>query len=114
MSGLEGPFGALLVLAAVLLFWWSAVNAHDQARSLARDFCKRQGWQLLDQTVALRSLRPVRSTRGLEWRRRYRFEFSPDGAGRRGGELTLTGNRLLRIWAEPDEDGVVIEEGRRV
>jgi hypothetical protein len=114
MSGLEGPFGALLILAAAVLFWWSAVNAGDYARKLARDFCQRQGWQLLDQTVALRGLWPVRSVRGLEWRRRYRFEFSPDGAGRRAGELTLTGRRVLRIWAESDEEGVVIEEGKRV
>ncbi|HSH26175.1 MAG TPA: DUF3301 domain-containing protein, partial [Wenzhouxiangella sp.] len=82
MSGLEGSFGALLMLAAVVVFWISAVNARDHARDLARSFCKRQGWQLLDQTVALRSLRPVRASNGLRWQRRYRFEFSPDGSAR--------------------------------
>lgn len=114
MSGLEGPFAALLALAAVIVFWLSAVNARDRARELARNFCQRHDWQLLDQTVALSSLRPVRTPEGLRWQRRYRFDFSPEGTGRRKGELTLTRGRLVRIWAESDEDGVLIEENRGV
>ncbi|NBB92740.1 MAG: DUF3301 domain-containing protein [Gammaproteobacteria bacterium] len=109
MSGLEGPFGALLLLAAAVLFWFSAVSAHDRARELARSFCKRQGWQLLDQTVALRSLRPVRTTEGLRWQRRYRFDFSPEGTGRRKGELTLRGGRVIRVWGELEDGGRLIE-----
>lgn len=109
MSGLEGSFGALLALAAAVVFWLSAVNARDQARELARGFCKRQGWQLLDQTVALNSLRPVRTTDGLRWQRRYRFEFSPEGTGRRRGELTLAGNTVIRVWGELEDGGKLIE-----
>lgn len=109
MSGLEGPFGALLTLAAVIVFWLSAVNARDRARELARNFCKRQHWQLLDQTVALRSLRPVRTGDGLRWQRRYRFDFSPEGTGRRSGELTLMGRRLVRVWGELEDGGKLIE-----
>jgi len=112
MSGLEGGFGGLLVLAALALFWLSAVNARDRARALARAFCQRQGWQLLDQTVSLRSLRPTRTADGLRWQRRYRFEFSPEGTVRRAGELTLLGRRVVRIWAETEDSGVVIEEGK--
>ncbi len=112
MSGLEGPFAALLALAAAIVFWLSAVNARDRARELARNFCQRQGWQLLDQTVALRSLRPVRTPDGVRWQRRYRFDFSPEGTGRRAGELTLMGRRVIRIWGETEESGVVIEEGK--
>lgn len=109
MSGLEGGFGALLILAAAIVFWVSAVNAHDHARDLARSFCKRQGWQLLDQTVALSSLRPVRTTSGLRWQRRYRFEFSPEGTARRKGELTLSGNTVIRVWGELEDGGRLIE-----
>lgn len=107
MSGLEGPFGALLLLAAVVVFWISAVNARDRARELARGFCERQGWQLLDQTVALASLRPVRTAEGLRWQRRYRFDFSPEGTARLRGELTLAGGRVVRVWGE-------LEDGRRL
>ncbi len=109
MSGLEGPIAALLLLAATIVFWLSAVNARDRARELARRFCKRQGWQLLDQTVALRSLRPVRSAEGMRWQRRYRFDFSPEGTGRRAGELTLMGQRLVRVWGELEDGGRLIE-----
>lgn len=109
MSGLEGPFAALLALAAAILFWTSAVNARDRASGLARDFCKRQGWQLLDQTVALRSLLPRRTQQGLRWQRRYRFDFSPDGAERRRGELTLVGRRMVQVWGELEDGGRLIE-----
>lgn len=109
MSGLEGPFGALLLLGAAVVFWISAVNARERARELARNFCKRQGWQLLDQTVALSSLRPIRTNEGLRWQRRYRFDFSPEGTGRRRGELTLTGGRMIRVWGELEDSGRLIE-----
>lgn len=109
MNGLDGTFGALLLLAAAVLFWISAVNARDRARTLARSFCERQGWQLLDQTVALKSLRPRRQTNGLALERRYRFDFSPEGTGRRAGELTLEGGRLTRIWGELDDGRRLIE-----
>ncbi|RFF29303.1 DUF3301 domain-containing protein [Wenzhouxiangella sediminis] len=109
MTGLEGPFGALLLLGAAVVFWISAVNARDRARELARHFCKRQGWQLLDQTVALSSLRPIRTKEGLRWQRRYRFDFSPEGTGRRRGELTLTGGRMIRVWGELEDGGRLIE-----
>lgn len=109
MSGLEGAFGGLLALAAAVLFWLSAVNARDRARELARNFCQRQGWQLLDQTVALKSLRPVRTSSGIRWQRRYRFDFSPEGTGRRNGELTLQGRRVIRVWGELEDGGRLIE-----
>ena len=111
MSGLEESFGALLLLAALALFWLSSVNARDRAREAARGFCERQGWQLLDQTVALRRLRPRRHATGLQWERRYRFDFSPEGTGRRSGELTMVGPLVSRIWAER-EDGSRLIEGR--
>jgi len=109
MSDLESSLGALLALAAVVVFWLSAVNARDQARALARGFCKRQGWQLLDQTVALRSLRPVRTAQGLRLQRRYRFDFSPEGTHRRAGELTLRGGTVVRVWGELEDGGRLFE-----
>jgi len=109
MTGsLDGTFGAMLLLGFFILWWYSAMKARDRARDVARRFCERQGWQLLDQTVALSSMRPARADDRLQWRRRYRFDFSPDGGQRRGGELTLLGNRLERITADLD-DGQLIE-----
>ncbi len=110
MTGMEEALGTLLVLAAIALYWASAVNARDRARFHAREFCRRQNWQLLDQTVTLASIWPVRSDRGLlQWQRRYRFDFSPDGGQRRAGELVLQGNRLASIWGEREDGGRLIE-----
>ncbi|QKK02316.1 MAG: DUF3301 domain-containing protein [Pseudomonadota bacterium] len=109
MTGLDGAIGGLLGLALLGLFWASAVTARERARAAARAFCERNDWQLLDETVALRPLRPTRAARGLEWCRIYRFEFSPDGGGRRSGELTLQGRRLMRVWGERDDGSRLIE-----
>lgn len=109
MTGsLDSAFGALLVLGFLVLWWHSAVRAADRARQLARNFCQQHGWQLLDQTVALASMRPARVDDRLCWRRRYRFDFSPDGGQRRSGELTIAGRRLERVVAETD-DGRLID-----
>jgi hypothetical protein len=108
-AALETPLTAILALAAVCLWWLSAIRARDRARSLAAAFCQRHGWQLLDQTVALSGMRPVRSKDRMCWRRHYRFDFSPDGGERRSGELILEGTRAVRVSAELPEGGNLIE-----
>lgn len=109
MGTLDGAIGALLLLGLLLLWWHSAVQARERARQLASVFCQRQGWQLLDQTVALDSMRPVRHIDRWQLRRRYRFDFSPDGGRRRRGELSMLGMRLERVIAELDDDQQLIE-----
>jgi len=100
---------ALLLLAAAALWWHGAVRALDAAREAARAFCRRQGWQLLDQTVSMASVTPRRSRGGWALVRRYRFDFCPDGQSRRQGGLLLLGGRPLRIWSDGPE-GRVVEE----
>lgn len=108
-SGLETPFAAILILASLCLWWVSAVRARDIAREAAGRFCARQGWQLLDQTVAMNGLWPTRTDGRLSLRRRYRFDFSPDGGGRRTGEIMLEKGRAVRISAELEDGGRLIE-----
>jgi hypothetical protein len=108
-AALETPLTAILLLAAACLWWLSAMRARDRARNIAAAFCQRHGWQLLDQTVALSAMRPVRVDDRLSWRRRYRFDFSPDGGSRKSGELTLEGGRAVSIIAELPEGGNLVE-----
>jgi hypothetical protein len=111
VNSFEEVFGFLLLMAAAVLYWASAVNARDRARLHAREFCRRQEWQLLDQTVTLASLWPARAENGLlVWQRRYRFDFSPDGGQRRSGELVMRGKVLTSIWGEKVDGGRLIEE----
>jgi len=98
-----------LLFGALLLWWHASVRALDRARELARAFCRRQHWQLLDQTVSLRGLRPMRDTRGLCVARTFGFEFSADRSSRMRGGIRIHGTRAVRIWAD-GPDGRVIEE----
>ena len=100
---------ALLLLAALGLWWHASVQALDRARHVARRFCQRQQWQLLDQTVSIQSTYARRGGLGLELVRRYRFDFCPDGTSRMPGGVLMRGGRPLRIWADGPE-GKVLEE----
>lgn len=108
-GGLDGAFGAILLLSALVLWWHWSLKARELARDRARAFCKRQGWQLLDQTVALASLWPQRDRDTLRLRRVYRFDFSPDGGARRQGELVMLGQRLVQVSAECEDGSRLIE-----
>lgn len=100
---------ALLLLGALGLWWHASIQALDRARQVARNFCGRQHWQLLDQTVSIQSRYVRRGGYGLEMVRRYRFDFCPDGSSRMAGGLLMQGSRPLRIWAD-GPDGKVVEE----
>jgi Protein of unknown function (DUF3301) len=84
----------LLLLALLALYWLSATQAKEIARACARDLCAQANVQLLDQTVALIDVRPVKHEGALRIRRRYRFEYSADGIERQRGSITLMGEEL--------------------
>src|SRR5690625_7254337 len=109
MMGLASLLGTLLVLTMTVVVWLSAVNAREQTYRAAREYCQRQEWQLLDQTVALRSMWPARTRHGLRLKRRYRFEFSLEGTGWRRGGVTIVNRSPVRIWGNL-EDGISMIE----
>lgn len=96
MSGIE--FLGLALLAGLVWFSWSALKARELALRAAREVCAAENLQLLDETVAVTSLRPARDTEGrLAWRRVYGFEYSDTGNNRRRGSLVLLGDRVLEV-----------------
>ncbi|PID49286.1 MAG: hypothetical protein CR991_07555 [Proteobacteria bacterium] len=102
----------LLVLLAVGLliwFWISSLRSREQAIQAAARACRDIGAQLLDQTVALQSLRPARNARGrMVFRRIYAFEFSLAGYERRQGRAFMLGHKLEQIQLDQAE-GLVID-----
>ena len=92
------------LVAAGALWWFAAVAAKETARLHAARACRDAGVQLLDQTVALRAVRPVRTHGGVALRWRYGFEFSADGIGRERGLLTLLAGDLesISVPSSPD------------
>ncbi len=95
---------ALIFLAAIAWFWYATIRAREVGIGAARSACTRDGVQLLDDTVALRSMRPARNDRGhLTFRRVYEFEFSGSGFDRQRGAVVLLGTQLEMV----DIDSIV-------
>ncbi len=88
--------------------WWSGMRAKETAVAIARLACQREGVQLLDQTVALKRMRPSRDTQGrFCWQRDYQFEFTSHDAHRDRAQLVLLGSRAkqLRFPYQRDAEG---------
>ncbi len=90
--------GALIGLIA----WWvSSVRARERAVDLARRFCSLNEWQLLDQTVSLKSAWPCQTSNGWRLLRRYSFEFSQDGGNRHRAILKMLDGQAQEIITDP-------------
>jgi len=86
----------ILLLLAVVAFWWFSAMSRETAIRFAREACRRCGVQLLDETVSLSKIRLQRSDRGhMSIARWYTFEFST---------FSLLGNKLLDMHLEVDVD----------
>ena len=90
---------ALLVLAcAAAWLWIDSLRARDVARAAARAACEAEGLLLLDDTVAIASLRPARKENGhVTLQRAYEFEYSDTGDNRRTGALVLLGDKVVLL-----------------
>jgi hypothetical protein len=90
---------ALLILAgAAAWLWIDSLRARDVARAAARAACEAEGLLLLDDTVAIASLRPARKENGhVTLQRAYEFEYSDTGDNRRTGGLVLLGDKVVLL-----------------
>ena len=92
----------LTLLAAVTSFWWQSDKVRGFAYQHALGYCRERGLQLLDQSLVLVGVKPVRGeSGGLHLRRRYRFEFATTGETRYKGWVELFGVRLNKFEVEP-------------
>ena len=96
MPGFE--FIGLLILGAVVWLWYDSLKARDAAIAATRSACASEGLLLLDDTVAISSLKPSRDGDGqLKLRRVYEFEYSDTGNNRRQGSVVMQGHAVLII-----------------
>lgn len=92
----------LLLLLAAGWFWLDSFKAREAGILAARAACEADGLLLLDDTVALGSVRPQRDNDGvLRLRRVYRFEYSDTGNNRCNGSVTLLGAELVMLYVGP-------------
>jgi hypothetical protein len=108
MLSLSLLFWAALVIALVS-FWWQSDKIKSQALGFVTGYCKNQNLQLLDQTMVLKGVWPVRDETGsLGIRRRYSFEFTSTGEARNQGTIVLLGSIVKSLDLEahimPDQD----------
>ncbi|MHB1173591.1 MAG: DUF3301 domain-containing protein [Sulfuriferula sp.] len=92
------------VLGALAWFWLDSLKTREIAIAAAKRACDTDAVQLLDDTVAMASIRLARNPNGqVSLRRFYRFEFSDTGDNRRGGMVLMLGSavenvRLENMW----------------
>ncbi|MBW7900110.1 MAG: DUF3301 domain-containing protein [Rhodocyclaceae bacterium] len=89
---------SLLALGALAWLWLDSLKAREAGMREARAACAEEGLQLLDDTVAIRSLRLARDDAGrLRLQRTYVFEYSDSGDDRRQGGVTLLGHDVVLV-----------------
>ena len=98
-------FFALLLIVAIVLFFYDSLRSKELASGYGRRYCQRHNLQFLDETVAQRKLKFTRSESGrLSFVRYYNFEFCSDGSRRYKGKLEVRGNWVGAIELEPYVD----------
>ena len=91
----------LVLFGTAGFYLWRSGQFKGRARSLALNHCKQLDLQLLDDSMVISGLWPVRSAAGsLVFRRRYCFEFASVGDRRYQGELVMIGMQLADIELE--------------
>jgi hypothetical protein len=85
----------LPLLALLAWYWFTNLKAREAAVIAARAACESEGLLLLDETVLLGKLRPMRDGEGrMRLRRTYEFEYSDTGDNRRRGSVVLLGGEV--------------------
>ncbi len=92
----------IIVLLLTGRFWWTAMQAREQALQAVLLYCRKMDISLLDDCVALTAAWFKRDEQG-KWRawRSYGFEFTVTGYERYQGKIVLLGRRLESITTEP-------------
>ena len=96
MPSVEIVFVALL--GALAWFWLDSLKVREAAIHAARAACDAESLMLLDDTVAISGIKPVRDQDGhVKLQRAYDFEYSDTGDNRRKGSVVLLGRRVVLL-----------------
>jgi len=88
----------LALIGLIVWLVWDSLRAREAAVSASRAACEAEGYQFLDDTVAIESVRPARDDEGkLRLRRVYGFEYSDTGLTRHQGSIVMLGAEVLAL-----------------
>ncbi len=101
----------LLLLLLLVMLWQDGLRS----REFTVDFCKRKcnelDLQLLDQTVALKSLTLQRNENGfLRIFRQYNFEFSTNGVDRHSGTILINKEKVESFQLDHPDGTLILQE----
>ncbi len=98
----------LIFLFIIVWIWQESLQAKEFAVKFCHNKCNELGLQLLDQTIALKSISFIRNINGLPVViRRYNFEFSINGANRYNGSITIQ-KGFVKSFQLEHPDGLLI------
>ena len=76
--------------------WLDSLKARETAVAAAREACRIEGLLLLDDTVAISSIKLARDNDGrIRLQRAYAFEYSDTGNNRLPGSVVLIGRTVV-------------------
>lgn len=95
------PLVLLIALAALAFYFMDGMTTREIGVTAARELCRRDGFQFLDDSVVLDATRLVRNDDGrLTLQRTYAFEYSDNGNNRIPGSVTLVGHRITVLHTQ--------------
>lgn len=102
MYNLQEALWWLVPIISLIWYWQAAVKAKELAIGAAQRRCKEEDIQMLDDSMALESLRFKRGGKGSMglWRR-YQFEFSSTGNQRYGAWVVIHSGRVVSLELPP-------------
>jgi len=96
------PYQAISLILVILLFLLvlKAQKKKEAANHIAKVFCRRNGLQILDGTVAFRGLHFDKSSVSLVYR--FRFEYSVNSTDRYSGNISFVGDHVQSLFVDPE------------
>ena len=93
-----GEVLVLFAVGALALYVFSSIRIRELALQQVQAAGRRDGFQLLDESVQIQKVSMSRDRAG-QWRvwRQYRFDYSLDGVERRRGHVIMLGRRLVSV-----------------
>ncbi len=89
---------AVLLLGAIVWFWFDSLKARESGLAAARRACQREGLQFLDETVVGHGFKFARDDKGhLVLRRGFDFEYSLSGDDRYLGAVIIEGRDIVLV-----------------
>lgn len=95
----------VMALAVAVILLLRHRQYHEKADALARQYCKRNGWQFLDGTVSSRGVSLNRKQ--LHLCRSFRFDYSLNSIDRYHGTITLCGDGVQSFRVNPEHTAAI-------